>query len=493
VLIIEASPSSLDKRSLFFTPFDNNEQTKNSLHQTKMSRPLDHSEYLRLKYLEGGDHETSRDKKKRKRKRPNQVGPNLRIIDNDIDLNNIQIKEEDVDDMRYSTQEEKPLIAGIIDERPFHLQRSDIERGRWKTIEEEPVPLESSCSRDEIESSRREQLTQNKSDASSRRKALHDSDSDLSPQFQTNRRRNGSDSDLSPPRRSSEKTNELPVQPHEGKSTNRRRRHDSDSDISPPRSRDDKESKSCRGMHYNDVRRRSKERRRYEERRRESINRKTIKEEDDEKQTLLGKVAGLSDSKSVRRELEELRSREKRLMESTGDEALGRNARTVYRDRGTGHIRDMEAEASVTPDKDEEERQAKYKEWSRGLKQREDQKIKAQEDLKETDKPLARYEDDEDRDKYLKDRELKEDPMLQFMRKKRQKEEVKAASAVGQVLLVKPKYSGPPPPPNRFGIIPGYRWDGVDRSNGFERKLTEKSNETIARQEEAYRWGTEDM
>lgn len=57
----------------------------------------------------------------------------------------------------------------------------------------------------------------------------------------------------------------------------------------------------------------------------------------------------------------------------------------------------------------------------------------------------------------------------------------------------KPRYKGPAPPPNRFNILPGYRWDGVDRSNGFEKKRYERMADKRAAQEAAYKWSVEDM
>ena len=41
-------------------------------------------------------------------------------------------------------------------------------------------------------------------------------------------------------------------------------------------------------------------------------------------------------------------------------------------------------------------------------------------------------------------------------------------------------------PPNRFDILPGVHWDGVDRSNGFERKLFQKKAQEEAVKELRY-------
>ena len=62
-----------------------------------------------------------------------------------------------------------------------------------------------------------------------------------------------------------------------------------------------------------------------------------------------------------------------------------------------------------------------------------------------------------------------EDPLMQIKQGKKAKQSL--VSLLGRRLYAKDS------PPNRFGIIPGSRWDGVDRSNGFEKKWINKKRE----------------
>ena len=54
--------------------------------------------------------------------------------------------------------------------------------------------------------------------------------------------------------------------------------------------------------------------------------------------------------------------------------------------------------------------------------------------------------------------------MLEYLRNKCNDEDVNK----DYVKQPTQKYRGPPPPPNRYKIMPGARWDGVDRSNGIK-------------------------
>jgi pre-mRNA-splicing factor CWC26 len=73
--------------------------------------------------------------------------------------------------------------------------------------------------------------------------------------------------------------------------------------------------------------------------------------------------------------------------------------------------------------------------------------------------PLARTIEDEDLNEELRQQDRWNDPAAQFLTTKKA-----SRSKTGR-----PLYTGGFEP-NRYGIRPGHRWDGVDRGNGFEKE-----------------------
>ncbi|XP_053449525.1 BUD13 homolog isoform X2 [Nycticebus coucang] len=250
------------------------------------------------------------------------------------------------------------------------------------------------------------------------------SDSDLSP-LRNRPRHRGSDSDLSPPRR-------------------RQRTKSSDSDLSPPR-RSQPAGKKAAHMYS-------------------------------------GAKTGLVLT-DIQREQQELKKRDQ---ETVAFEAESQYAETVFRDK-SGRKRNLKLERLEQRRKAEKdsERDELYAQWGKGLAQSRQQQQNVEDAMKEMQKPLARYIDDEDLDRMLREQEREGDPMAEFIKKNKAKE--------NKNKKVRPRYSGPAPPPNRFNIWPGYRWDGVDRSNGFEQKRFARLASKKAVEELAYKWSVEDM
>ncbi|KAG1762714.1 Pre-mRNA-splicing factor of RES complex-domain-containing protein [Suillus occidentalis] len=138
-------------------------------------------------------------------------------------------------------------------------------------------------------------------------------------------------------------------------------------------------------------------------------------------------------------------------------------------------------ETSARKKREREEKEAKKMEWGKGLVQRQEEDARKRQLEKNKSLPFARRADDKELNEELKAKERWNDPAAAFLTKSRSKGPRK------------PEYTGPPPPPNRFGIKPGYRWDGVDRGNGFEKKYFQRHNERKRNTAASYEWSVDDM
>ncbi|KAG9017558.1 Pre-mRNA-splicing factor cwc26 [Tulasnella sp. 427] len=199
-------------------------------------------------------------------------------------------------------------------------------------------------------------------------------------------------------------------------------------------------------------------------------------------------AAGLvlpSQFKSALPQAPEKKKKKKKGKRDDDDEAEDEQGETVYRDASGRKIQVESAEDIAARQAQEEgeklSKEREKKEWQKGLVQREQADLRRREEEKERKRDAARRADDKEMNDMQKAEERWNDPAAEFLTKKEKKGPKR------------PEYKGPPPPPNRFGIKPGYRWDGVDRSNGFEKKYFQTINEKGRTKLEAYQWSVDDM
>ncbi|GAA5834910.1 hypothetical protein JCM5353_001439 [Sporobolomyces roseus] len=189
--------------------------------------------------------------------------------------------------------------------------------------------------------------------------------------------------------------------------------------------------------------------------------------------------------KRLKAERELARRKARGEIEDEEQEGEGQNT-TVYRD-SSGRKIDMKlqkAEEAKRKRQEMEQEMAKM-EWGKGLVQREDKERQKREAEKLKMKGVARYADDAEMNDELREVERWNDPAANFLTKA-EKKSTKSKSKF-------PPYTGPPPPPNRFNIKPGYRWDGVDRGTGWEAKYMQKKNSSAMFKAAAHAFSTEDM
>ncbi|KAH8681278.1 Pre-mRNA-splicing factor of RES complex-domain-containing protein [Xylariales sp. PMI_506] len=163
-----------------------------------------------------------------------------------------------------------------------------------------------------------------------------------------------------------------------------------------------------------------------------------------------------------------------------------KEAETVYRDatgrRVDAGMKRAEARrlAAEAADKEQAAKEAlkgdvQVQEAARRRERLEDAKLMA----------VARRADDEDMNRELKAQTRWGDTMAEFIGK--DKGDAVAGRAGKKSLKGRPVYQGATPP-NRYGIRPGYRWDGVDRGNGFEAQRFKAINRVERNKDLDYNW-----
>ncbi|KAJ2551247.1 Pre-mRNA-splicing factor cwc26 [Coemansia sp. RSA 1933] len=189
---------------------------------------------------------------------------------------------------------------------------------------------------------------------------------------------------------------------------------------------------------------------------------------------------GLQTAEVFREDADRERAHNMRKLKQAAADADAQSEQTVYRDAKTGKAIDIDKvrEEEESKRRQNEEQRRLQAQWNKGLVQQRE-KI---DDQQRIERMRAESSSSGNRDGHqshsVYEQELRakqhwNDPAARFL-------ENKTAERPKY-----PEYKGHAPP-NRFGIRPGYRWDGVDRSNGFERELFKRQAGASARKAQDY-------
>lgn len=211
-----------------------------------------------------------------------------------------------------------------------------------------------------------------------------------------------------------------------------------------------------------------------------------------------GTHAGLQSAAAVTAQIERRQQEERDQFEAERRAGLVKHGEeeTYYRD-ATGRRVDVSmkrAEARRAAQEAEDKERA-AKEALKGDVQVEESRRRREQLEDAKTMSLARTADDEDMNRALREERRWNDPMARFLGEADggggggavASSRAGAAAKAGGGASRRPVYKGPSPP-NRYGIKPGYRWDGVDRSNGFEAERFKAINRRERNKGLEYSW-----
>ena len=437
---------------------------------------------------------------------------------------NVDNNDEDDEDPWMDDPDNRPVVVPLSDEVVVGISHDDGEKGPAATIMTtrprgvwEELPLD--CGGNAVSTVRTSSTTTTastttktfieKEDSPLRPRRRYDSSEDESPpprppsprrspsspshDSRTKRRRYDSDEDEDPPNTVPTAEASSPVLP--GGSSTKRRRYDSEESSHekvPERllrrrydSDDENESESKPVKQEEDKDSTSRRRRRHD-----SESSETAKDDGSKARMSSGHKAGLQDYSEFNKEEAKIQTRKKQEAQLMVDKyGVGE---TVYR-KGSGAGQGPQKKKFLELDA------LQQAQLNLGKVQRDQALARSQEFQELQESAFARHQDDQGLEAIRKNQIRQGDPMAAYAMKKRgqskhrDKKSKQKGISQDDVVEEKPIYKGPPPKPNRHGIRPGYRWDGVDRGNGFEDKLLAKQYSANLKNEEEYRWRSADM